>query len=76
MEVVMSVIEIDTDKVKASAKSLSSNPPTKADVEADPQAFLAKFGVKIDSDFSEEIRSKLAWVRGGGVQGSAVHIDI
>jgi hypothetical protein len=72
----MSVIEIDTDKVKAAAKSLRNNPPSEADVQADPQAFLAKFGVKIDADFSEQIRGKLASVKGGAVQSSAIHIDI
>ncbi len=71
----MSVIEIDTDKVKASAEALKTNPPTEADVHADPQAFLAKFGVTIDSDFSEQIRGKLASVKGGAAQSSAVHID-
>ena len=40
------------------------------------QAFLAKFGVKIDSDFSEVIRGKLAAVKGGALQASAVHIDV
>lgn len=72
----MSVIEIDYDKVKASSEALKDNPPTEADVHADPQAFLAKFGVKIDSDFSEVIRGKLAAVKSGSVQASAVHIDV
>ncbi len=72
----MSIIEIDTNKVKASAEMLKSNPPSKAEVQADPQAFLAKFGVKIDSDFSEQIRGKLASVQGGAVQAGSIHIDV
>ncbi|PVX29361.1 hypothetical protein DD559_08550 [Sphingomonas pokkalii] len=75
MESVMSVIEIDTDKVKASAASFKANPPAKSEVAADPQAFLAKFGVTIDSEFSEQIRSRLASVEGGAAQSASVHVD-
>lgn len=72
----MNVIEVNIDKVKASAEALKNNPPSEADVQADPQAFLAKFGVTIDSDFSEQIRGKLASVKGGAVQSGTVHIDV
>lgn len=71
----MSVIEIDTDKVKAAKDVFTTNPPSKAEVEADPQAFLAKFGVTIDAGFSEQIRGRLAAVKGGAVQSGSVHVD-
>ena len=71
----MSVIEIDTDKVKSAASVMKATPPTEADVVADPKAFLAKFGVTIDSDFNEKILSQLASVKGGAVQSGSVHVD-
>jgi hypothetical protein len=72
---VMSTITVDFDKVQKAVETLTANPPTKEEVAGDPKAFLAKYGVEIDDDMHNLIKSQLSGSEKGAVQAAIVHID-
>lgn len=71
----MADVSIDQTKLKATLDSLKANPPTEAEIAADPKAFLAKHGVIIDDQLSNTIKSRFAAKAAGTLQASIVHID-
>jgi len=68
-------ITADLKKCQQIATNLKSNPPSIADVESDPQAFLSQYGVEIDATTASLIKDRLSNRAPGGVQAAVIHLD-
>jgi hypothetical protein len=71
----VSTMTVDFEKVQEAVAELQKNPPSADDVTNDPKAFLSKYGVEIDDDMHNLIKSKLSGTK-EAVQAGIVHIDV
>ena len=72
----MGTMTVDYDKVQKAVETLKANPPDKDEVAGDPRAFLAKYGVVIDDDMYNLIKSQMSGSKElGAAQAAIIHID-
>jgi len=68
-------ITADLSKARQIANGMRSNAPSATEVEADPKAFLHKFGVEVDDETASLIKRRLSKRLASSVQAAVIHLD-